>query len=92
MSGQDRHSQQTVVLKTFQKSRLSSTAQAKLDAELQTLKLLSGSPGVVKLVNYVEDEDNCYIVMERCPGARVLQLQHRLRTRVTCGLLMCARA
>lgn len=73
MSGQDRHSQQTVVLKTFQKSRLSSTAQAKLEAELQTLKLLSGSPGIVKFVNYVEDDDNCYIVMERCPGATLIE-------------------
>jgi serine/threonine protein kinase len=77
MSGQDRHSHQTVMLKTFQKSRLSSTAHAKLEAELETLKLLSGSPGIVKFVNYVEDDDNCYIVMERCPGACVQQQQQQ---------------
>lgn len=69
MAGQDRHTRLPVVLKAYPKAKLGTSAKAKLDSELQHLRALCGVPGVVKLLNYVEDNETCYIVQERCPGA-----------------------
>ncbi|PNH02358.1 Phosphoenolpyruvate carboxylase kinase 2, partial [Tetrabaena socialis] len=74
MAAQDRSSKRAVVMKTFQKLRLSSTLKARIDSEIQHLRALTGVPGVVKYVNHFEDEECIYLVLERSPGTTLIEL------------------
>jgi hypothetical protein len=67
-AAQDRLTSQNVVIKTFFKQRLTGTARARLDAEIQHLQQLSGVPGVVRYVSHYEDDEAVNVVLERGPG------------------------
>ncbi|PNW85774.1 hypothetical protein CHLRE_03g205950v5 [Chlamydomonas reinhardtii] len=86
---QDRNTKAPVVLKTFFKARLSSSARAKLDAEVTHLRSLCGVPGVVKYVAHFEDDDSFHIVLERCPGTTLIELVANSGGRLAEAALVC---
>lgn len=57
-------------MKAYPKGNIDENAQRRLDNELQLLREVAGFRGVVRLLNFVEDDEFKYIVMEHCPGAR----------------------
>ncbi|GIL51832.1 hypothetical protein Vafri_7743 [Volvox africanus] len=70
----DRSNKRAVVLKTFAKSRMSSSLRAKLEAEVAHLRSLACVPGVVQFIQQFEDDDSIFIVLDRCPGPTLIEL------------------
>lgn len=62
---------QQVIIKTFDKSRMTETRRDRRSREIEILSLVCTVPHVMRLIAAVEDEDNYYTILTACPGASV---------------------
>lgn len=65
----DRYTGRPVAIKLFPKTTTTSFKLQKMQREVAVLKATSGIPGVVKLLNVIEDAVNYYTVLEALPGS-----------------------
>lgn len=61
-------------MKAYPATGLEENVQRQLDNELRLLREVAGFRGVVRLLNFVEDEDFKYVVLEHCPGEKCIVL------------------
>jgi len=74
LEGTDRTTKRPVMIKAYAKQGMSVTKREKMERELAVLKAAAGAPGVVKLVNSLEDATHHYTVLEAVPGYTLIEL------------------
>lgn len=60
---------QQVIIKTFDKSRMTETQRERRNREMEILESVCTVPNVMRLIAPAEDEDNYYTILRACPGA-----------------------
>jgi len=63
---------EVVAVKIFDKKKLNRNKKTQVERELQALKTLKGHPNIVEFLDYKEDENHLYIVMQYCSGGDLL--------------------
>lgn len=67
-----------VVLKAYHKDRMDERHVVRLGREIEAQKTIQDKayPHVCELIDFFEDEDDYFLVLERCDGGDVFALQH----------------
>ncbi len=68
LRGSDRHTAQTVIIKSFDTASISSTERERIAREQQLLSATSSVPNVVRLIGTSEEKHRRYTILEQCPG------------------------
>ena len=71
VEGSCRKDVQQVIIKTFDKSRMTETRRDKRNREIELLGLACTVPNVMRLIGSAEDDENYYTILVACPGVPI---------------------
>ncbi|KAF5841916.1 kinase-like domain-containing protein [Dunaliella salina] len=74
LAATDRATGRPVAIKVFMKETTTSFKLQKMHRETSVLKTTSGIPGVVRLLNVLEDQNSYYTILEALPGCTLIEL------------------
>eukprot|EP00200_Dunaliella_tertiolecta_P003152 CAMPEP_0202342014 /NCGR_PEP_ID=MMETSP1126-20121109/2758_1 /ASSEMBLY_ACC=CAM_ASM_000457 /TAXON_ID=3047 /ORGANISM="Dunaliella tertiolecta, Strain CCMP1320" /LENGTH=454 /DNA_ID=CAMNT_0048932905 /DNA_START=56 /DNA_END=1419 /DNA_ORIENTATION=- len=74
LAATDRATGRPVAIKVFLKETTTSFKLQKMQRETSVLKTTSGIPGIVRLLNVLEDQTSYYTILEALPGCTLIEL------------------